>query len=68
MRRHRSSRRAARHEVLLLIARGLSTQEIADALGISPNTVKSHSRSLFNRLGAHNRVRALAVAQERNLV
>lgn len=56
------------HEVLLLIARGLTTQEIADQIGLSPNTVKSHSRSLFTKLGAHNRVQALAVAQERGLV
>ncbi len=56
------------HEVLLLIARGLTTREIADQIALSPNTVKSHSRSLFSKLGAHNRVQALAVAQERGLV
>ena len=56
------------HEVLLLIARGLTTQEIADEIGLSPNTVKSHSRSLFSKLAAHNRVQALAVATERGLI
>ncbi|HET6689440.1 MAG TPA: response regulator transcription factor [Miltoncostaeaceae bacterium] len=56
------------HEVLLLIARGLTTQEIADEIGLSPNTVKSHSRALFTKLDAHNRVQALAAAKERNLV
>jgi DNA-binding NarL/FixJ family response regulator len=56
------------HEVLLLIARGLTTQEIADEIGLSPNTVKSHSRALFTKLGAHNRVQALAVAKERGLI
>lgn len=56
------------HEVLLLIARGLTTQEIADQVGLSPNTVKSHSRSLFTKLAAHNRVQALAVAKERGLL
>lgn len=56
------------HEVLLLIARGLTTQEIGDQLGLSPNTVKSHSRSLFTKLEAHNRVQALAVAKERGLL
>lgn len=56
------------HEVMLHIARGLTTQEIADQIGLSPNTVKSHSRSLFSKLGAHNRVQALAVAQERGLI
>ena len=56
------------HEVLLLIARGLTTQEIAEEAGLSPNTVKSHTRSLFNKLDAHNRVQALAVAKERALL
>ena len=59
---------AREHEVLLLIARGLTTQEIADEIGLSPNTVKSHSRALFTKLDAHNRVQALAAAKERNLV
>jgi DNA-binding NarL/FixJ family response regulator len=56
------------HEVLLFIARGLTTQEIAEGIGLSPNTVKSHSRALFAKLGAHNRVQALAVATERGLL
>jgi DNA-binding NarL/FixJ family response regulator len=55
-------------DVLLMIARGLTTQEIGEQLGLSPNTVKSHSRALFGKLGAHNRVQALAVAQERGLI
>jgi DNA-binding NarL/FixJ family response regulator len=56
------------HEVLLMIARGLTTQEIADEIGVSPNTIKSHSRALFSKLAAHNRVQALAVATERGLI
>jgi DNA-binding NarL/FixJ family response regulator len=56
------------HEVLLMLARGLTTQEIADRMELSPNTVKSHTRRLFTKLEAHNRVQALAVARERNLL
>ena len=56
------------HEVLLLIARGLTTQEIGDEIALSPNTVKSHSRSLFTKLAAHNRVQALSAARERGLI
>ncbi|HMM49363.1 MAG TPA: response regulator transcription factor [Miltoncostaeaceae bacterium] len=56
------------HEVLLLIARGLTTQEIADRLEVSPNTVKSHTRRLFAKMEAHNRVQALAVARARGLL
>ncbi|MCC6832400.1 MAG: response regulator transcription factor [Thermoleophilia bacterium] len=55
-------------DVLMMIARGLTTQEIGEQLGLSPNTIKSHSRALFTKLGAHNRVQALAVAQERGLI
>jgi len=55
-------------EVLVLLARGLTTAEIGEQLGVSPNTVKSHVRSLYARLEARNRVQALAVARERGLV
>lgn len=55
-------------EVLVLIARGLTTQEIAEEAGLSPNTVKSHTRTLFSKLDVHNRVQALAVAKERALL
>jgi two-component system, NarL family, nitrate/nitrite response regulator NarL len=55
-------------DVLTQIARGLSTQEIGVNLEVSPNTVKSHIRSLFTKLGARNRVQALTVARERGLL
>ncbi len=55
-------------DVLRLIAGGLTTAQMADRLGRSPNTVKSHARSLFGKLAAHNRVQALAAARERGLV
>ena len=56
------------HEVLAMLARGLTTQEIAESLQVSPNTVKSHTRSLFTKFEAHNRVQALAIAQARGLI
>ncbi|MGD9696569.1 MAG: response regulator [Thermoleophilia bacterium] len=56
------------HEVLVEIARGLTTTEIGAVLSLSPNTVKSHTRGLFTKLGAHNRVQALAAARERALI
>ena len=55
-------------DVLMLIARGLTTQEIGDQLRVSANTVKSHTRTLFGKLGVHNRVQALAAAQERGVI
>jgi DNA-binding CsgD family transcriptional regulator len=47
------SRREA--EVADLMARGLSTREIASALGISPNTVKIHTGRVLRKTGARNR-------------
>jgi len=55
-------------EVLERIARGLTTQEISALLDVSPNTVKSHTRALFTKLQARNRVQALASARERGLL
>jgi DNA-binding NarL/FixJ family response regulator len=46
-------------EVLVLVASGLSNQEIANELGIAIETVKSHLRNVFARLGVHNRIEAI---------
>lgn len=55
-------------DVLNELARGLTTAEIGTALGLSANTVKTHLRGLFRKLGARNRVQALTAARERGLV
>ena len=55
-RRELSSRQI---EVLELLAEGCSYEEIAARLGISLNTVKFHTRSIFARLGVRNRVAAV---------
>jgi len=39
-----------------LLARGAANKEIADALGISPNTVRNHVYNIFRKTGARNRV------------
>lgn len=51
-------------EVLELIAQGLSNREIAEKLFLSPHTVKSHSSSLFIKLGARRRTEAIKRAKE----
>lgn len=45
-------------QIHTLLAQGLSNEEIAAELGLSPNTVKFHVRALYARLGVHNRVEA----------
>jgi DNA-binding NarL/FixJ family response regulator len=47
-------------ELLTLVARGLRNEEIADALYVSTNTVKSHLKSAFRKLSARNRAEAAA--------
>ncbi|MFI7531711.1 response regulator transcription factor [Streptosporangium sp. NPDC049376] len=55
-------------EVLTLIGGGRSNAEIADALAISPNTVKNHVTALFAKIGARDQAQAVIVAYERGLV
>ena len=50
-------------EVLHLMVQGNSNQEIAHALVLSIDTVKSHLSSIFSKLGVHTRVQAVARAR-----
>lgn len=54
--------------VLLQLAAGGSNKEIAIALGISPNTVKTHVARLFEKLGARRRTEAIQRARELGLL
>jgi DNA-binding NarL/FixJ family response regulator len=47
--------------VIALIAAGQETREIADALCVSPATVRSHVRNAMTKLGAHTRAQLVAV-------
>lgn len=49
-------------EILRLIGQGLKNREIAGALFISRETVRWHVRSLYTKLGMHDRKRATALA------
>jgi LuxR family maltose regulon positive regulatory protein len=55
-------------EILKLIAQGLSNKEIARSLDIGPETVKSHLKSVFTKLGVERRAQAVSRAQTLGLV
>ncbi len=55
-------------EVLQLIAKGLSYQRIADALGMSPNTVTSHIKQIYRKLAVNSRGEAVFEAQQLGLL
>lgn len=54
-------------EILGLIAKGLSNQEIADRLFISLSTVKGHNLSIFGKLQVQRRAEAIVRARELGL-
>lgn len=56
------------HEILGLIAAGLSNREIAERLFVSENTVKTHSSRLFQKLGASRRTQAAQRGRELGLI
>lgn len=51
-------------EVLELVKQGLSNRQIARTLWISESTVKVHIRHVFEKLGAHSRTEAAAMAAD----
>ena len=55
-------------ETLRLMAQGLTNQEIAEALTLSVNTIKTHARNIYGKLGVSNRTEAAARARELRLI
>lgn len=52
-------------EIVELVARGLSTGQIATVASITQNTVKQHLKRIFGKLGVHSRTELVAVASSR---
>jgi two-component system response regulator DesR len=54
-------------EILGLIAEGATNREIAEAIFLSPHTIKEHTSTLYRKLGARNRADAVQRAQRLGL-
>jgi LuxR family maltose regulon positive regulatory protein len=55
-------------EILRLISKGLSNQEIAEILVIAVSTVKSHINHLYGKLGTQRRTQAITIARDLGLL
>ncbi len=55
-------------EVLILLAEGKDSNEIADVLMISPRTLGTHVQHILTKLDVHNRAQAVAAAHRAGLV
>jgi HD-GYP domain-containing protein (c-di-GMP phosphodiesterase class II) len=55
-------------EVLRLLARGLSTKEIAERLVISPKTVSNHTEHIYTKIGVSTRARASLFAMQHGVL
>ena len=62
LRRSEARITAREREVLQLVAEGYSTAEIARALWITEDTVRTHIKRTLARLGARTRAHAVAIA------
>lgn len=55
-------------EVLILLARGMSDQEIAEQIHVSTRTVRSHTHAILAKMGVKNRTHAVRIGIEMGLV
>ena len=55
-------------QVLIAVARGERSKEIAAQMGITERTVKAHLASIYNKLGVDSRAAAIAIASQRGFL
>lgn len=55
-------------QVLLLLADGLSNQQICEVLFISASTLRNHVQNILGKLHAHSRLEAVAIALRERLI
>ncbi|MCT4688740.1 helix-turn-helix transcriptional regulator [Vallitalea sp.] len=51
-------------EVIKLMVQGLSNKEIAESLNLTINTVKTHAKNIYTKLGVDRRIQAVSLAKE----
>jgi len=59
---------AKEHEVLRLLGRGFGNREMAEVLGVSENTVKTHLKVIYAKLDVNGRAEAISVALQRGIL
>ena len=55
-------------DILRMLTGSQSLSQIASELYLSPNTVKTHTMSLYRKLGARSRLEAVKIGRERLLI
>ena len=51
-------------EIVGLLIEGLSNQQIAKQLYISPNTVKTHIKNIYTKVGVNNRLQLFSLLKQ----
>nr|WP_281284259.1 LuxR C-terminal-related transcriptional regulator [Nocardioides litoris] len=59
---------AREHQVLVALAGGRAVKDVAVDLGITVNTCRGYAQQVLEKLGAHNRLEAVAVARRAGLL
>ena len=59
---------AREQEVVVLLAEGLSTSQVADKLFISPKTAENHRSNIMRKLGLHSTVELIRYAAKLGLI
>ncbi len=55
-------------QVLRILASGMGTRQIAEALSLRPFTVRNHISRLITKLGVENRLQAVVYASQHHLI
>jgi len=64
----RSNLTPREHQVLQLVAKGLTNKEIGRTLGISDNTARNHVNSIIEKLEVSDRTEAVTIAISQGLI